>query len=79
LGFAKWKKLKSGEWAVENSGVKVRPGEVIAVTRRSGGIDRVVVRKVIWDGPAVQWLKATRATKAEGGPFYAGRGKASVR
>lgn len=70
---AKWKKLKSGDWAVENRGVKARPGDVIAVTRRSGGLDRVVVRKVIWDGPGVQWLKATRATKAEGGPFYAGR------
>lgn len=76
---AKWKKLKSGDWAVENRGVKARPGDVIAVNRRSGGLDRVVVRKVIWDGPGVQWLKATRATKAEGGPFYAGRGRAAAR
>ncbi len=75
LSGIRWKKLQSGEWAVENRGVKVRPGDVIAVGRRSGGVDRMVVRKVIFDGPGVQWLKATRATKAEGGPFYGGRGK----
>jgi hypothetical protein len=70
---ARWKKLKAGDWAVENRGVKVRPGAVIAVARRAGGIDRVVVRTVIWDGPGVQWLKVSRATKAEGGPFYGSR------
>jgi hypothetical protein len=76
---ARWKKLRSGDWAVEHRGVKVRIGDVIAVTRRSGGIDRMVVRKVLWDGPGVQWLKATRATTAEGGPRYTGRGSPVAR
>lgn len=74
MAAARWKKLKAGDWAVENRGVKARPGDVIAVERRAGGLDRVVVRKVIWDGPGVQWLMVSRATKAEGGPFYGGRG-----
>ena len=71
-----WKKGKSGDWMVENTGIPARIGDVIAVTRRSGGIDRLVVRKVIWQGHGIQWLKATRATKAEGGPTYRGRGAA---
>jgi hypothetical protein len=79
MGDTRWKKLNSGDWAVENRGVKARPGDVIAVGRRSGGVDRVVVRKVIWDGPGVQWLKVSRATRAEGGPFYTGRGRPSAR
>jgi hypothetical protein len=65
MGQARWKKLKSGDWAVENAGVPARVGQQIAVTRKSGGIDRVVVRKVIWEGAGLQWLVASRLTKAE--------------
>lgn len=67
MGSAKWKKLKSGDWAVENVGTPARVGDLIAVTRRAGGIDRLVVRKVIWEGHGKQWLTATRPTTAERG------------
>jgi hypothetical protein len=63
---ARWKKLNSGDWAVENAGIAARVGDLIAVTRRAGGIDRVVVRKVLWEGNGKQWLKASRVTTAEG-------------
>jgi hypothetical protein len=66
MSSAKWKKLRSGDWAVENVGTPARVGDVIAITRRAGGIDRVVVRQVMWEGDGKQWLKATRPTAAEG-------------
>lgn len=66
MAMAHWKKLRSGDWAVENEGTAARVGDVIAITRRAGGIDRVVVRQVIWEGGGKQWLKATRPTAAEG-------------
>lgn len=75
MGSARWKKLGSGDWAVENVGVKARVGDVLAVTRKAGGIDKVVVRSVIWEGPGKQWLKASRATGPEGGRRYNGRGR----
>lgn len=67
MASAKWKKLRSGDWAVENFGTPARVGDVIAVTRRAGGIDKVVVRGVLWEGNGKQWLRASQATKAEGG------------
>ena len=65
MASAKWKKLRQGDWAVENAGVPACVGDVIAVMRRAGGIDKVVVRKVIWEGNGIQWLKATKQTTAE--------------
>jgi len=62
---ARWIKLRSGKWAVRLEGTKVRIGDTIAVTRRSGGVDKVVVRAIIWEGPGVQLLSASRATRAE--------------
>ena len=70
MGSARWKKLKAGDWAVENSGLPARVGDLIAVTRASGGIDRVVVRRVIWEGNGKQWLQASRPTAPEGGRRY---------
>jgi hypothetical protein len=75
VASAKWKKLRSGTWAVENVGTPARVGDVIAVTRRAGAIDKVVVRGIIWEGGGKQWLKASRATGAEGGRRYSGRGQ----
>ncbi len=67
MANASWKKLRSGDWAVENRGLPARVGDLLAVTRRAGGLDKVVVRKVIFETQGVQWLKATRATRAEAG------------
>jgi hypothetical protein len=67
MAMAKWKKLRSGDWAVENAGTPARVGDLIAVTRRAGGLDKLVVRKVIWEGNGLQWLQATRPTRTEAG------------
>lgn len=65
MANARWKKLRSGDWAVENVGLPARVGEVIAVTRRAGGFDKMVVRKVIFEAQGIQWLTASRPTRAE--------------
>jgi hypothetical protein len=73
MGSAHWKKLKNGDWAVENEGTPARVGEWLAVHRRSGGIDKVVVRKVLWEGAGKQWLLASRASRAERGGGHRAR------
>ena len=73
MASAHWKKLKSGDWAVENEGTPARVGQLIAVTRKAGAVDKVVVRKVIWEGNGKQWLVATRPTRAEMGGGHRAR------